>query len=329
MAQIVADPANTSATPGHTDFYISGLGFSDNNRIRLSVDLQGVTTLDGLAASINSAIGVAASSTSPAAIAFQKSGITAASYFGGQLAFNCPNTPFQVEAGDVMANALMGQLNGTAGLPLASTVQGVTTAAAGAAFAPAGVTVRVTGGGLTSPVDITLSGAANTTSLAIAESHSGEDRRQRAIESCRNYVERCGRRCADLHRWARRRIWRRGQRRYGQFAGPGSFVAGAGGVVDYPSIQGAAYDNTAPANITQSRIAHLEFSFNGGPSIAIPDIDLMGGDAAPPDSRPGADLQRTLNDAFAANPTLQAAGLRHNSVAVRSPSRPITTRTSA
>jgi flagellin len=43
--------------------------------------------------------------------------------------------------------------------------------------------------------------------------------------------------------------------------------------------------------------------------VAIPDIDLAGGDAAFPASRSGADLQKTLNDAFNANPALVAAGL--------------------
>jgi flagellin len=74
--------------------------------------------------------------------------------------------------------------------------------------------------------------------------------------------------------------------------------------VDYTSIQGTTYDNTVSAGT-----AHLEFSINGGPSIAIPGIDLAGGDATAPASRSGADLQKTLNDAFASNPALQAAGL--------------------
>src|ERR1022692_2202824 len=112
VAQIVADPLNTSATPNYTDFYFSGPGFSDGNAAKVSVNLQGVTTLDGLAASINAAIQVTASGTTPAALAFQKAGIVASAYNGHQLAFTSPTTPFQVEAGDVMANALMGNLNG-------------------------------------------------------------------------------------------------------------------------------------------------------------------------------------------------------------------------
>jgi hypothetical protein len=76
-----------------------------------------------LVAAINGAIQVAGNGTTAAAAAFQKAGILAASHNGQHLAFTSPMTPFQVEAGDVMANALMGNLNDTAGLPLASTVQ--------------------------------------------------------------------------------------------------------------------------------------------------------------------------------------------------------------
>src|ERR1019366_702707 len=118
VAQIVADPLNTSVTPNYTDFYFSGPGFSDGNAVKVSVNLQGVTTLDGLAAAINAAIQVAAHGTTPAAAAFQKAGIVASAYNGQELAFTTPNTPFQVTAGDVMANALMGNLTGTTGTAL-------------------------------------------------------------------------------------------------------------------------------------------------------------------------------------------------------------------
>src|SRR5450759_1191856 len=66
VAQIVADPLNTSVTPNYTDFYFSGPGFSGDNAVKVSVNLQGVTTLDGLAAAVNAAIQVAASGTTPA-----------------------------------------------------------------------------------------------------------------------------------------------------------------------------------------------------------------------------------------------------------------------
>src|ERR1039457_6363199 len=294
VAQIIADPSNTTATPNYTDFYISAPGFSDGNEVKVSANLQGVTTLDGLVASINGAIQVAASGSTPAAAALQNAGIAASAYNGQELAFTSPDTPFQVEAGDVMANALMGNLTGTSGAALASTVQGVNTAADGAPFVPTNVTVRITGGSLAAPVDIALNPASTITGLAItdlATQVNGNAQLQAAGISVRGVpggpltftdargeifsVEAAGDTADGL--------------------GLGSFVADTGGSVDYMSIQGTAYDNTV------SGMAHLEFSIDGGPSIAIPGIDLSGGS--------GADLQKTLNDAFAANPALQAAGL--------------------
>ena len=303
VAQIIADPSNTTATPGYTDFYISAPGFSDGNEVKVSANLQGVSTLDGLVASLNGAIQVAASGSTPAAAALQKAGIAASAYNGQELAFTSPDTPFQVEAGDVMANALMGNLTGTSGAALASTVQGVNTAADGDPFVPTNVTVRITGGSLAAPVDIALNPASTTTGLAItdlATQVNGNAQLQAAGISVRGVpggpltftdargeifsVEAAGDTADGL--------------------GLGSFVADTGGSVDYTSIQGTAYDNTVSAGT-----AHLELAIDGGPSIAIPGIDLSGGDAAGPNSRSGADLQKTLNDAFAANPALQAAGL--------------------
>ena len=304
VAQIVNDTSNTSATPGYTDFYISGPGFSDGSEMKVSVNLQGVTTLDGLVASVNSAIQVAASGTSPAAAAFQKAGIVASSYYGQALQFTSSDTPFQVEAGDVMANALMGKLTGTAGTPLATTVTGVGTALPDAAFAaPSSVTVRVTGGSLAAPVDISLDSNYADTTLAIADlaAKVNSNAQLQAAGISVNGAAPGPLTFTDA----------RGETFSVEAAGDtanalglGSFVAGAGGAVDYTSIQGTAYD---PA--LASGTAHLEFSIDGGASIAIPDIDLSGGDAAGLNSRSGDDLQKTLNDAFASNPQLQAAGL--------------------
>jgi flagellin len=304
VAQIVKDTNNTSATPGYTDFYISGPGFSDGSQVKISANLQGVTTLDDLAASINAAIQVAANGTTPAAAAFRNAGIVASSYSGQGLAFTSPDTPFQVEAGDRMANALMGNLKGTAGVALATTVSGVVTAAAGTPFAaPSNVTVRITGASLAAPVDIKLNAAYGTTALAIADlaaKVAGNPQLQAAGISVSGTAG-----SSLTFTGASGEIF--SVQAAGDTAdalGLGSFVAGAGGAVDYTSIQGTAYDNTVSTGT-----AHLEFSINGGKSIAIPGIDLSGGDAVAPDSRSGADLQKTLNDAFATDPALQSAGL--------------------
>jgi flagellin len=303
VAQIVKDASNTTATPSYTDFYFSGAGFSDGNAVKVSANLQGVTTLDGLAASINAAIQVAANGASPAAAALQKAGIVASAYNGQQLAFTSPDTPFQVEAGDVMANALMGNLTGTAGTALATTVSGVVTAAAGDPFVPTNVTIRITGASLAAPVDIALNPASTTTALAIDDLAT--------LVNGNAQLKAAGISVSGAPGGPLTFTNTRGEIFSVQAAGDtadalglGSFVAGAGGAVDYTSISGTAYDNTLSTGT-----AHLEFSVNGGPSIAIPGIDLSGGDAVAPDSRSGADLQKTLNDAFAANPALQAAGL--------------------
>ncbi len=303
VAQIVKDAANTTATPGYTDFYLSGPGFSDGSQIKVSANLQGVITLAGLVASINAAVQIAASGVTPTAAALQKAAIVASADNGRQLAFTSPNTPFQVEAGDVMANALMGNLVGTGGAVLATTVQGVGTAAAGAAFVPTNVTVRITGGSLAAAVDITLNPASITTALAIADLS--------ALVSGNAQLQAAGISVSGVPGGPLSFTNARGETFSVQATGDtadalglGSFVAGTGGAVDYTTIAGTAYDNTLSTGM-----AHLEFSLNGGPSIAIPGIDLSGGDAVFPDSRSGADLQKTLNDAFAANPALQAAGL--------------------
>lgn len=303
VAQIVLDAGNTTATPGYTDFYVSGPGFSAGNQVKVSVNLQGVTTLDGLVAAFNAAVQVAANRTTPAAAAFQKAGLVASAYNGQQLAFTSPNTPFQVEAGDVMANAFMGNLTGTAGAALATTVQSGSTAAAGDAFVPAGVTIQINGGSLAVPVDITLSPAATTTALAITD--------LAAQVNGNAQLKAAGISVSGVPGGSLTFTNARGEvfsvAATGDTAGAlglGSFAAGAGGAADYTTVPGTAYDNTVSTGM-----AHLEFSLNGAPSIAIPGIDLSGGDAVFPGSRSGADLQKTLNDAFAANPALQAAGL--------------------
>jgi len=303
VAQIVADPNNTSAVPGYTDFYVSGPGFSGIDAIKLHVNLQGVTTLDGLAAAVNGAIQVAASGTTAEAAALKAAAVTASAYNGQQLAFNSTDTPFQVKAGDVMASALMGNLNGTSGNPIATTIMGASTALTGTAFTPTNVTVRISGGSLASPVDITLDSSVTTIDSALADltnKIAGQPQLQAAGITVSGLP---GEQLTFTDaRGEAFNVMASGDT--ANALGLGSFLAGNAGEADYLVIQGNAYDNT-----TASGIAHLEFSINGGAAITIPDIDLAGGDATPPGSRTGTDLQKTLNDAFASSPALAAAQL--------------------
>ncbi|MGA3042646.1 MAG: hypothetical protein ABSF54_17865, partial [Bryobacteraceae bacterium] len=170
----------SEATNGSTTFYLSGPGFSDGSRVALSVDLAGVSDTNTLVTAINNAINNAAANTSgalsaSAAAALKTAGITASvnnDTSGGQeLAFSSNTTAFQVEAGDQMSNALMGNLStnpstAAQGLAVATTVTGAATAGVGA-FSPTGVTVQISGASLASPVNITLTGDTTmTTALA-------------------------------------------------------------------------------------------------------------------------------------------------------------------
>ncbi|MGA2574954.1 MAG: flagellin [Bryobacteraceae bacterium] len=172
--QIVTNSANATATAGYTTFYVSGPGFSDNSKVAVSVNLSGVSDTNTLVTAINNAITTAANGTSPAAQALQTAGITASvntdSNNGQELAFSSATSAFQVEAGDQMANALMGNLSsGSTGVAVATTVTGAATAATGTTFAPTGVTVQISGAGLAGPVNLTFATADNTVNSAISD----------------------------------------------------------------------------------------------------------------------------------------------------------------
>src|SRR5438874_7720398 len=128
VAQILGDTANTTANPGFTDFYISGPGFSDGNKAKVSVSLAGVTNTVGLVTAINAAIQSAANANTQSATAFKDAGVVASVHTdingGQQLAFTSSSTAFQVEAGDRMANALLGNLTGTTGTAITASVRG-------------------------------------------------------------------------------------------------------------------------------------------------------------------------------------------------------------
>ena len=161
----------SEASNGSTIFYLSGPGFSDGSKVALSVDLAGVSDTNTLVTAINNAINNAAANTAgalsaSAATALKTAGITASvntDTSGGQeLAFSSNTTAFQVEAGDQMSNALMGNLStnpttAAQGLAVATTVTGAATAGMGA-FNPTGVTVQISGASLASPVKLTLTG---------------------------------------------------------------------------------------------------------------------------------------------------------------------------
>jgi len=279
VAQILADTNNTTGTAGFTDLYFSGPGFSDGSKVKVAVNLSGVTNTTGLVAAINTAISNASNANTQAATAFKSAGLVAGVHIdasgGQQLSFTASNAAFQVEAGDVMANALLGNFSsGTTGAAITATVVGANTAASGAAFNPAGVTVRISGGGLTSAQDVTFESTSNTTAMAITDLI--------AKASSSIALKAAGITVSGAAGGALTFTSARGERLNvlvtGDTAnslGMGTFVAGNGGVADYTTLAaGSAYDNTISYGTTK-----FEFSINGGPSASPLSINLDAGDA--------------------------------------------------
>jgi flagellin len=156
VENIAADATNLAslATSGFTEFEFSGPGFSDDGSATLSVSLSGVVDASTLAAAVNSAIaGFTAASASGEA--FKNSGIRAVintdTTGKQQLSFTSSSAAFQVRAGDLLANALLGNFDsgGPAGATLDVTRTGATSAATAAAADV--ISVVFNGGGLLSP----------------------------------------------------------------------------------------------------------------------------------------------------------------------------------
>src|SRR5215831_274059 len=279
VAQILADSSNTTASAGFTDFYFSGAGFSDSNKVKVSVNASGVTDITTLASAINTAIENAGNGSTQAATAFKNAGIVASVHTdangGQQLAFTSSTAAFQVEAGDRMANAFLGNLSGMTGTALATTVTSGNTASAATAFTPTGVTVRITGGGLTGAQDITFDSASTTAALAITDLTDKV--------SANSALKAAGITVSGSAGGALTFTSARGEKLNVQVTGDtsnvlgmGTFLKGASSAADYSTITaGAAYDNT-----TKYGTARFEFSINGAASSGnVVSVNLDAGDA--------------------------------------------------
>ncbi|WP_031497370.1 flagellin [Bryobacter aggregatus] len=180
VANILTNATNTGSqgAAGFTDFYFRGSGFSDDNAVKVAVNLSGVTDAATLATAVNAAIDAAGNGASQYATAFKNAGIKASvvtdSATGKQsMAFTSANTAFQVAAGDRTANALLGNFSsGTTGVDLAQSVSGAAISLTGVSVATASnIIVRIKGSGLSDPVDITLkvTGGSSTYANVVAD----------------------------------------------------------------------------------------------------------------------------------------------------------------
>jgi flagellin len=145
-----ASISNNTAT-----FYFTGPGFSQtygSDRLAVNVNLNGVTDANTLVTAINSAIQAAGNGSSQEATAFKNANITASVHTDAsgkeQLAFSSASSAFQVQGGDQMANAFLGNFEtdaqGVSANPTATTDTAYT-----APSADETVNFRIVGAGLT------------------------------------------------------------------------------------------------------------------------------------------------------------------------------------
>ena len=279
VAQILADSGNTTAVGGFTDMYFAGAGFSDASKVKVSVNTSGVTDITTLASAINSAIQTAGNGSTQAATAFKNAGIVASVHTdasgGQQLSFTSSSAAFQVEAGDRMANAFLGNLSGTTGTALATTVVGASTAAAGAAFVPTGVTLRISGGGLSSAQDITFASGSNTTALALTDL-AGKVDGNAALKAAGITVSGSAGGALTFTSTKGEKLDVQVTGDTANSLGFGTYLNGSGNVADYSTLTaGAAYNNA-----TALGTAKVEISINGAASAGnIISVDLSAGDA--------------------------------------------------
>ncbi|QOY85523.1 flagellin N-terminal helical domain-containing protein [Paludibaculum fermentans] len=279
VADILNDTGNTSAA-GYTDFLISGSGFSDGNKIKVSVNTTGVSDIDTLVSAINDAIGQAGAGVSAAANAFKQAGISATAYTnvngGKQLAFNSSYAPIQVQAGDVKANALMGNFSvqggdpATRGAALATSVHGANTTAG--TLGAGNVTVRIVGGGMASPVDITLAGG-QTMAAAVTSLTTQISAKQALVDAG---ISVSGGSVGTPLTFTSSHGDKFTVEATGDSAnllGLGAFQSGTAGAVDYSTLTGANYVAS-----TTSDTSTLEISLNGAAARQIT-VDLTGGNA--------------------------------------------------
>ena len=278
VEKIVNDTTNLSslAVSGTSSFLFHGPGFAGKDDVNVSVNLTGVSNIDNLVSSVNNAIQNAGNSATASATAFKNAGIRAivvTDTTGKKaLGFVSSTAAFQVEAGDLVSNGLLGNVTSASnptGLSLKNSVLGGSpTAATGTTFTTAGtITLRIQGAGLASPpVDISLSVTSTTTvDQAVAGLQSAISK-DPELQSSGITLE------PPIAGSALKFSNTRGQRFQVEASGDldgllglGTFrsAAGSTGSFDYSALTGSGGAFTATTNET------LEFSLGGGTAVSL------------------------------------------------------------
>lgn len=303
----VAANRASNAVSGFTDFFFRGPGFAGGERVKVSVNLAGVTNVDNLVTSINAAIEAAGQPTSQQATSFADAGIRAAVLTDGagrkSLSFTSPSMAFQVTAGDRLSNALLGNVTSSSnatGRTLGNvfTTSG-TIATTGTTFGATGtgtITFRFQGSSLGAPVDVGVPVTATTT---IDEALSS----LRFLVSGNATLQKAGLTVLTTApgttmsfgntRGERFEVLTSGDVNNRFALGSYQGSSGVGGSFDYAALTGAAGTFAAAPET-------LEFSIGGGPKVAF---------SVTPAAADITGATTALNAAFAANPESAAAGL--------------------
>src|ERR1035441_9030216 len=287
--------ANQEATAGYAAFQFSGAGFSDAGKAQVSVNLAGVTDTATLVAAVNSAIQTAGNGTTAAATNFKNAGIVASvhtdSSGGEELAFSSSTAAFQVQAGDQMANALMGNVSVVGGVAkgVAIAGQAVTNVTGGNTtdgLLAQGQTVKlvVTGGGLAGPVTLSVNTAGNS---QVSTSGAITDLENQFAGNAQLSAAGLSMAGSTTPGTALSFASATGQGFNVQVSGDtsnllglGSFLVDSNKNADYTAVTaGTAYSaSSITGNATTTGIADgLQISLNGAAATALTPIDLTSG----------------------------------------------------
>jgi len=304
--EILADTTNTASevVSGKTDFFFRGSGFSDDDRIRVSVNLAGVDDANELVTAINNALTEAGNVGVGTATNFKNAGIRAKvitdSSNNQKLVFESSTNAFQVSAGDRLANALLGNHTSNTGTAIDYTVTGAASAAStGTTFAAArDVIVRVQGGSLASAVDLTLAVTTSTTVDTALTSLSSLVAANASLIGAGISVNAAAAGSAVSF------TSKRGENFEVQAVNDTANRLGLGSAQNTTSTSASSFDVTSitsAAFATASGAQTLAISIGGGSYVTLSHTFSS--------STVAADIVNTLNTNFASNSSLQQAGL--------------------
>lgn len=301
VSQILANATNTGSeqTGGFTTFYFSGPGFSDSSKVGVSVNTAGVVDAGTLATAVNSAIAASGVGGSQAATAFKNLAVTAAintdSTGKQQLTFASSVGGFQVQAGDRVSNALLGNFSsGSTGKDLTNTVTGASVTTANTTTS--NVLIRIQGSGLAAPVDLQINtGTTTVNALTTLSSLVANNAALQAAGITLSGATAVGSTLVFTSKRGESFNVSTAGDTLNQF-GLGTYnnATSGGTAFDYTSITGAAGTFAAAAQT-------LEFSIGGGAGTSV---------AVTPTAATIAGAISALNTTFATTASFSAAGLQ-------------------